>query len=166
MRNCLPVCGDPSLPSILFIPLVHYCPGVRTCGSAPTHRLYPARSLFLSSCQSVCLFFPSSCSLPVPAGLADQEPGLPWQPVLSPLLDGSSLDRVSSFTTPQKCTPATHIAACGYRGQSPFSSLTLSPLFKKCNHTISPPLPAIAPNSPESARSGSLRHGCQLRQMK
>lgn len=175
VRNCLSVSGDSYLLSVHFIPLVHYCPGVRTFGSAPTHRLHPARPPFLSSCQSVCLSFLSSRSVPVPAGLADQEPGLPWQPVLSPSLDGSSPDCVPSFTTPQKCTPRTCTGGgCTWisKGGHLFSSLTLSPLFipLNCNHNIFPfPAflpPPLAPDVPESARSGSSHYECQLRRTK
>lgn len=80
----------------------------------PTDFIWPARLSSPPVSLSVSLF-PFSRSVPVPAGLADQEPGLPWQPVLSPSRDGSSPDCVSSFTTPQKGTPKICTAAPGYR---------------------------------------------------
>lgn len=151
VRNCLSVSGDSYLLSVHFIPLVHYCPGVRTFGSTPTHRLHLARPPFLSSCQSVCLSFLSSRSVPVPAGLADQEPGLPWQPVLSPSLDGSSPDCVPSFTTPQKCTPRTCTAARGYRRVVTFFISDSFPIIHslklQSQHFSLPRLPPFTPRS-------------------
>lgn len=62
--------------------------------------------------QSVSLLLACSHSVPAPAGLGDQEPGLPWQLVLSLSLDGSSLDSVTSNSpqyTYKSVTRAEHL---------------------------------------------------------
>lgn len=78
--------------------LLYRCQNLWQRSSSPNSSGLPS---FLSSCQSVSLPLPCSHWVPATAGLADQEPELPWQPVLSLSLDGSRLDCVSpSHPTP------------------------------------------------------------------
>lgn len=69
----------------------YYRTVVKTSGSTPANQSH--LSSLLHS-PPVCLFLACSHSMPAPAGLRDQEPGLPWQLVLSLSLDGSSLNCV------------------------------------------------------------------------
>ncbi len=75
------------------IPPVHYRTVVKTFGSTPADQDHLASPPF-PLLRSVSLLLACSHSVPAPAGLGDQEPGLPWQLVQSLSLDGSSLDCV------------------------------------------------------------------------
>lgn len=93
-------------PSLLFITELLSKP---LAALQPIEAIAPPSPSLLPS-PPVCLSPSRSHSVPAPAGLRDQEPGLPWQLVLSLSLDGSSMACVpSSPPTPVNAhTKQTH----------------------------------------------------------